>query len=165
MSEAAISRDQLLQTALELEHGAESLYTGLADKFRNAFQRASVENPFSKLAEDERQHAEWYSKLLQEPGTEPAEADQKTAQSLIKKLEATGVIAPASTLRSRVLTSQIRDLKSAVELCQSEEQRAFMFYSVLVLSSSGHERDLITKIAETELEHYRLLSGINTSVL
>ena len=151
MSES-LSRGELLQMATAIERGAETFYRGLAGKFK------VYEKMFSRLADDERAHAETYVGLLGGKATISTEQDRSIALSHIRAMESMGAI---EFLKTAGAGSKTDDLRSAVELAQKLEQNTLLLYQSLLLYFSGEDRNAIHKITEVEYIHLLQLSRID----
>ena len=141
-----------MQMATAIERGSETFYRGLARKFK------TYEKTFSKLADDERTHAEIYLGLLGGKGTLSTEEDRSIALSHIRAMESMGAI---EFLKTAGGVSKTDDLRSAVELAQKLEQNTLLLYQSLLLYFSGEDREAIHKITDVEYVHLLQLSRID----
>lgn len=156
MARYRFNRSTLLEMAVAVEESARSFYSALSRRF------PEHHSTFTELADDEKEHAETYKRLLAS-GREVYTTDEDRVQAdrNLQVLEDTGLF--ETLRRGAEKAEETSDLKSALEAAlQLEKDTLLFYYSMAMILADREDRESIYGVINVEYTHLekvrRLLS-------
>ncbi len=136
---------EITQMAITMEEKGMHFYTWAAGQF----QDISIKNMFSRLAEEEKEHAGIFRKILSLP--ESGEPVKTGRESYFRLLADTGDIFPS---HSEITRDNIKRPADALAYGIQAEKDAILFYQELYNSTESEKvRDTLSKLLEQEKIH------------
>jgi rubrerythrin len=144
----AVSKDEVVRAAVQLERDGRKMYLDMAQKASNAMTRRM----FESLADDETLHIEWIENL--EPGAKSAgEANRDTYRRL------SHIFADVSETEKEKAASAEKDLE-AIDLAVDMEEKSRVAYTEWAKESGDEEvQRLCTILADVERFHREVLEN------
>jgi rubrerythrin len=144
----AVSKDEVVRAAVQLERDGREFYLDLAKKASNAQARRM----FESLADDETLHIEWIEKL--EPGAKTAEAANR---NIYNRLRPIFQEVPAEEQKSAIASEG--DFQ-AIDLAVEREEKSRKAYVEWAEEAESEDvKQLCTVLADAERFHRELLEN------